>query len=52
MITDETYYSDCCHATMPYYPDIDFCPKCGEHACGYTQEDIDQEEGEDGRLLK
>ncbi len=51
-IKTEIYYSECCYATMPNYPDNNFCPKCGEHACGYTQEEIDREEGEDGRLLK
>lgn len=49
---NETYYSVCCHVAMPYYPDDDFCTKCGEHAEGYTQEDIERIEGEDGRLLK
>ena len=51
-LKDEIYYCVCCHATMPDYPDSDFCPKCGEHTSGYTQEDIEREEGEDGRLLK
>ncbi len=52
IICKEIYYSVCCHATMPHYPDNDFCPKCGEHTEGYTQEDIEREEGQDGRLLK
>jgi len=48
----ETYLSNCCGEPIPDYPDSDICPKCGEHCAGMTQEDIDREEGEDGRLLK
>ena len=33
------------------YPN-DFCPKCAEHTSGFTQEEIEKEEGEDGGLLK
>jgi len=48
----DNYYSDCCHVLMPDYPDDDYCPKCKEHACGFTAEEIEAEEGDDGRLLK
>ena len=54
-MTTEIYYSVCCQATMPNYPDNDFCPKCGEHTSGFTQEDIDREEGDmdsDGFVIK
>jgi len=51
-INNEIYYSVCCQANMPNYPDNDFCPKCGEHTTAFTQEEIDAEEGQEGRLLK
>jgi len=28
------YYSNCCGAYMPDYPDSDICPECGEHCEG------------------
>ena len=28
---EEKYYSICCGALMPDYPDSDFCPRCKEH---------------------
>ena len=26
------YYSDCCGGKMDYYPESDFCPRCGDRA--------------------
>jgi len=51
-VRQEIYYSNCCQVTMPDYPDSDFCPKCGEHTSGFTQDEIEAEEGQSGRLLK
>ncbi|KKK77892.1 hypothetical protein LCGC14_2849010 [marine sediment metagenome] len=48
----EPYFSVCCYAAMPDWPDNDCCPKCGEHTTGFTEEEIAKEEGIDGRLLK
>ena len=49
---DQKYGSVCCGELMPDYPDSDFCPRCKEHTSGFTQEQIEAEEGETGRLLK
>ena len=48
----EKYYSVCCDEFMPDYPDNDFCPRCKEHTFGLTQEEIEAQEGQNGRLLK
>lgn len=37
---EKEYYSNCCGAIIPDYPDSDICPKCGEHCCGMTQKDV------------
>jgi hypothetical protein len=51
MINTNKYYSSCCYARMPGYPDNDFCPKCGEHAEGHTEEEYEAEEG-CGKVVK
>ena len=51
-VVEEKYYSICCGVRIPDYPDNDFCPKCKDHTGAITEEEMEKEEGEGGRLLK
>jgi hypothetical protein len=38
------YYSECCSAAMPNWPEIDLCPKCQEHTDAYDTYEEDEED--------
>ena len=46
------YYSNCCSAIIPDYPDSDVCPACGEHCCGLNEEEMENESEKPYDLIK